>query len=71
MMDFCNTHVFSMKKVGKSENFADGGTINHKTHHNSLCRDKNRHWVTSYVIFYKAVSHVMLSCMWGSPQPLH
>jgi hypothetical protein len=32
-MDFHCTHVFSMKKVDKSANFAAGGIINHRIHH--------------------------------------
>lgn len=37
--------------------------INHKTHCNSLCRDKKKHLVTSYVMVYKATSQVTLPHM--------
>jgi hypothetical protein len=70
MMDFHRTYVFSMKKGDNSMNFAAGGIINHRTHHNSLRRDKNKHWVTSYVMVYKAMSHVPLPRMLEiSPSP--
>jgi hypothetical protein len=38
MMDFRNTHVFSVKRVDadNSTNFAAGRIINCRTHHNSL-----------------------------------
>jgi hypothetical protein len=58
-MDFCSTHVFGIKKVNGA-NFAAGGIINHSTQHKSLRRDKNKHQVASYVMVYKAVSHVTL-----------
>jgi hypothetical protein len=32
-----------MKKADNSMNFTAGGIINCRTHHNSLCRDKNKH----------------------------
>jgi hypothetical protein len=41
-MDFCNTLVFSMKKVDNSANFAAGRIISRRTNHNSLCKDKNK-----------------------------
>jgi hypothetical protein len=41
-------------------NFAAGGIINRR---NSLCRDKNEHKITSYVMVYDALSHVTLSRM--------
>jgi hypothetical protein len=62
-MDFSSTHAFSVKKVDNSVNFAAGGIINRRTHHNSLCRDKNKHLMTSYVMVYKVMSRVMLSRM--------
>jgi hypothetical protein len=69
-MDFHSTHVFSMKKEDKSTNFAAGGIINCRTHHTSLCRDKNKHLVTSPVMVYKATSYVMLPHMCKlSPTP--
>lgn len=37
--------------------------VNHRTQHNSLCRHKYKHYVTSYVIVYKAMCHVTLSRM--------
>jgi hypothetical protein len=43
MMDFCNTHAFSIKKADNSANFVAGVIINRGTHHNSLCRDKTKH----------------------------
>jgi hypothetical protein len=45
-MDFRTTRVSSLKKEYNSANFAAGYIINRRTHHNSLCRDKNKHWVT-------------------------
>jgi hypothetical protein len=62
-MDFHRIPVYSVKKADNSENSTAGGIINLRTHHNSLSRDKNKHYVTSYVTDYKAVSHVMLSRM--------
>jgi hypothetical protein len=41
-MDFCSTHIFSMKKADNSMNLAAGGNINRRTHHNSLCREKEQ-----------------------------
>jgi hypothetical protein len=38
-----------MKKVDNNANFVAGGIISRRTHHNSLCGDKNKHWVISYV----------------------
>jgi hypothetical protein len=58
-MDFYSTHVFRVKKADNT-NLAAGGIITCKTHHTSLCTDKNEHSVTSYVMVYKAMSHVML-----------
>jgi hypothetical protein len=60
MMALHSTHVFSMKKVDNSVNYESGGIINCWTHHNSLCRDKNKYQMTSYGMVYKAMSHVML-----------
>jgi hypothetical protein len=34
---------FSAKKADNRKNFAAGGNINPRTHHNSVCRDKNKH----------------------------
>jgi hypothetical protein len=62
-MDFRSTHVFSMKRADKSANCTAAGIISHRTHHNSLCRDKNKHKVTSYMMVYKAMSHVTLPRM--------
>jgi hypothetical protein len=59
-MNFCSTHVFSVTKADNSANFAAGGIINLRTH-NSLCIDKNKHYMTSYVMVYKATSRVTLS----------
>jgi hypothetical protein len=59
---FLRTHVFSLKKADNSANFTAGGIINHRTH-NSLCSDKNKHYVSSYMRVLKAMSHVMLPCM--------
>jgi hypothetical protein len=54
---------FSTRKTGNSVNFAGSGLcISCRTYLNCLCRDKNSYRVTSYVIGYKAVIHVMLSC---------
>jgi hypothetical protein len=57
------THVFSVKKADNSTNFAAGGIMNRKTHHNLLCRDKNKYYVTSYVMVYKAMNHATLPRM--------
>jgi hypothetical protein len=58
------THVFSVLKVDNSKDFQDDGIINYRIHHNSLCRDKNKHYVVSYVMVYKAMDHhVTLPCM--------
>jgi hypothetical protein len=43
MMDFCSPNAFSKKEVDNSMNFAAGGITNGRKHHNSLCRDKNKH----------------------------
>jgi hypothetical protein len=48
-MDFHSTRVFSVMKADNRTIFAVGDIINRKTHHNSLCGDKNKHYVTSYV----------------------
>jgi hypothetical protein len=50
-----------VKKVDNSVNFAAGGILNHRRHHNSLCRDETNS--DSYVMVYKAVSHMTLLCM--------
>jgi hypothetical protein len=60
-----------MKKADNSMNFAAGAIINHRTHHNSLRRDKNKHQVTRYVMVYKAMSHVMLPRMCELSPLLH
>jgi hypothetical protein len=52
-----------LQKADKTANFAAGGIINRRTHHNSFCRDKNRHYVTRCPMVYKATSHVMLPHM--------
>jgi hypothetical protein len=57
-MDFHSIHVFSLKKVDNNANFAAGVIINRRTHHSSLYRDKNKHYVASYVM-----SHMMLPRM--------
>jgi hypothetical protein len=59
-MDFFSTHAFSMNKMNNSANYIAGRIINCRTHHNSLCRDKNKH-LASYVVVYKAMSHVNAS----------
>jgi hypothetical protein len=51
-----------MKKADKSANFAAGGIINCRTQHNSIYRDKNKHYVTSNVMVYKAMTYATLSC---------
>jgi hypothetical protein len=69
-MDFSSTRAFSVKKVDNSENFAAGGIINRRTYHNSLCRDKNKHYMASSVMVYEAMDHVMLPRMHEvSPTP--
>jgi hypothetical protein len=59
-MNFRSTQDFGVKKANKSANFAAGGIINRRTHHNPFCRDKNKHYAASYMIVYKAMSHVAL-----------
>jgi hypothetical protein len=59
-MDFRSTHVSSVKKADLSTNFVAGEIINRMTHHNSHCRDKNKHYMTSYMMIYKEMSHAML-----------
>jgi hypothetical protein len=54
---------FYRKKEDICTKFAADGIVNNRTHHNSLCRDKNKHQVTSYVMVYKAMSHMTLSRM--------
>jgi RNase P protein component len=63
MMDFRSAHAFSVKKADNSANFAAGGIINRRTHHNSRCRNRNKHWMTSYMMVHKAMSHVTLPRM--------
>jgi hypothetical protein len=43
MMDFCSTHVFSVKKAGNSADVTAGGIMSLRTHDNSLCREKKEH----------------------------
>jgi hypothetical protein len=43
MMDFRSTLVFSVYKADKSANFSAGGITSSRTHHNSLCRDRQEH----------------------------
>jgi hypothetical protein len=54
-MDFHSTHVLGMKKADNSMNFTAGWIVNHRAHHNSLCRDKNKHCMTCYMMVYKAM----------------
>jgi hypothetical protein len=59
-----------MKKVNNSADFAAGGIVNSRILHNSLCRDQNKHYVTIYVMIYKAMSYVTLPHMCElSPAP--
>jgi hypothetical protein len=44
-------------------NLAADGIFSRRTHYNSLCRDKNKHYGTSYMTVYKGMSHVILPCM--------
>jgi hypothetical protein len=67
-MDFRNTHVFSAKKADNSANFASGGVINLRTHQNSVCKDKNKHWMNSDAMVCKAMIHVKLPRM-RKPSP--
>jgi hypothetical protein len=70
-MDFRIYNVFGVKKADNRANFAAGGIINRTTNHNSLCRDKNKHYVTSYVMVYKVVSYVTLPRVRELSVPLH
>jgi hypothetical protein len=58
-MDFSSANDIITKKENNSVNFAACRIINRRTH-DSLCGDENKHWVTSYVLVYKAMSHVTL-----------
>jgi hypothetical protein len=63
-MDFRITPIVSLKKADNRVNFTAGGIINRRTQYNSLRReDKNKHQVISYLMVYKAVSHVTLPRM--------
>jgi hypothetical protein len=62
-MDFRTIHFFSVKKADNRTNFAGDRIINRRSHHNSLCREEKKHEVTSYVMVYKAMSHVTLPRM--------
>jgi hypothetical protein len=53
-----------MNKLDKSVNFTAEGIINHRTQHNSLCKEKAKHCVTSYVMVYKAMGYMTLPRMW-------
>jgi hypothetical protein len=44
-------------------NFVALEIINRRTQHNSLCRDKDKHYVPSYMMVKKEMSHVMLPGM--------
>jgi hypothetical protein len=69
-MDFCSTHVFRVRKGDNIANFAAGRIIDHRTHHNSLCRDKNKHYLASYVMVYESVCRVTLPLMRKLPSVL-
>jgi hypothetical protein len=56
-----------MKKVDNNANFAAGSIINHRTEHNLLSKDKNKHWVTSSMMIYKATSDMRPPCMCSLP----
>jgi hypothetical protein len=62
-MAFRSAQVFSVKKEDNSANFAFGRITNRRKQHNSICRGKNKHYATSYMMIYKAMSHVTLSHM--------
>jgi hypothetical protein len=69
-MNFRNTHVFRVNKADNSSNFAAGGIIDRRAQHNSLCRDKNKRYVTNYVMVYKIMSRATLPRMQElSPAP--
>jgi hypothetical protein len=53
-MDFRSTQVYSKVKIDIFSNFVAGGFIDRRTR-NSLCRDKNKHYVISYVMVQKAM----------------
>jgi hypothetical protein len=61
-MHFSSTQVITVKKLDNSVNFTAEGIINHRAH-NSLCKDKAKHCVTSYVMVYNAMGYVMLPRM--------
>jgi hypothetical protein len=57
-MDFRSSPVFSLEEAENDVTVVAGGIVNCRTHRNSLCRDKNKLYVTSYVMVYKAINHV-------------
>jgi hypothetical protein len=50
-----------MKEVNNNAIFAIGRFINCRTQHKSFCGDKNKDYLTSYVMVYKAMSRVTLT----------
>jgi hypothetical protein len=60
-----------VKKEDNIVNFATSRIINSRTQHNSFCTDKKKHQVTSYVVVYKAMSHVTQIACVSSPPLLH
>jgi hypothetical protein len=60
MTDFRRAHIFCVKKTDNRANFAACGITNYGKHHNSLCRDKNKHQMTGYMMLYMALNHVTL-----------
>jgi hypothetical protein len=61
--EFPQHSCFGVTKASKRANFTTGGLINRWKHHNSLCKNKNKHSMDSYVMVYKAMSRVTLPRM--------
>jgi hypothetical protein len=59
-MEFSFTQVLLVKKGDSCVNSAFGAFLSYRTHQNSLFQDKNKHYVTKYVMVYKVMIHVML-----------
>jgi hypothetical protein len=58
--------------IAHNSRWNSASIINRRTHHNSLCNDKNKHEATSYSIVYKATNQVTLPRMCEvSPAPTY
>jgi hypothetical protein len=65
---FLRLSCFSMKKADNIGNFAAGRIINCRTHHNSLCRDKNKYrWPVMWRFTRQWVIWCYLACTSSLP----